>query len=502
MTLLLSRSQESDFVRQEGLQKLTNVAAYDWDLYILKEFVDNALDADESDPNISTPEVRIRMSYDTARVTSSKRTERSLFVEVHNRARFPLEHILELFDLKQRVSVKDYYKYPTRGAQGNALKTILGIPYALRYRYWSDYTLDRVPLSISYGRERVILELEIDQLHQSVALKTEVFQDNDEPEGTTITVNIERFLQRPPRTMSQLFDMAEAFALFNPHATFHFEFAFTNLDGDGEFEELDFLGDPTWQGKYNRQQKSPIFWYRQDKFQELSFALVRAEINPNVCTLDNLASEFGIQQLPKHPDFQSDTYLRHIIGQTTTLSKLYIFLQNCSDKDHLVHLGEIGSKHLFSRSELPVQDDGDSPLFFYRQHHTSNPNDEAPFMMEVVLCANTNGKRQIRTGINHTPTYTDPFFNKPLEPPGATEPTRSLEKLLDYYGLGHSSQVKVFSMISRLKFTRFLDERVSLSLIFAVSCPLKLENPFDHTREYAEMGIKRGLMVENEHITA
>jgi hypothetical protein len=32
---LLSRSKSSDFIRLEGLQKLTNVTAHDWDLYIL-----------------------------------------------------------------------------------------------------------------------------------------------------------------------------------------------------------------------------------------------------------------------------------------------------------------------------------------------------------------------------------------------------------------------------------------------------------------------------------
>lgn len=40
---MLDRSLEWEFLRLEGLQKLTGIMAYDWDLYILKELIDNAL---------------------------------------------------------------------------------------------------------------------------------------------------------------------------------------------------------------------------------------------------------------------------------------------------------------------------------------------------------------------------------------------------------------------------------------------------------------------------
>ncbi len=63
--MLLSRSQSSDFIRLEVLQKLTNVTAHDWDLFILKELVDNALDADEmGQSQIGSPSIRVVMEYD------------------------------------------------------------------------------------------------------------------------------------------------------------------------------------------------------------------------------------------------------------------------------------------------------------------------------------------------------------------------------------------------------------------------------------------------------
>jgi hypothetical protein len=45
------------------------------------------------------------------------------------------------------------------------------------------------------------------------------------------------------------------------------------------------------------------------------------------------------------------------------------------------------------------------------------------------------------TGINHTPTYRDPFWNKPLMPRGGLEAQRGLEKLLDYYGIREDAAV-------------------------------------------------------------
>ncbi|HRF93887.1 MAG TPA: hypothetical protein PLZ51_01770, partial [Aggregatilineales bacterium] len=98
--MLISRSQSYDFIRLEGLQKLTNVTAHDWDLYILKELVDNALDADEADGK--APHIHVVMSYMEEK--QGDRKERAISITVSNTARFPLERVKDLFDLDKRVS--------------------------------------------------------------------------------------------------------------------------------------------------------------------------------------------------------------------------------------------------------------------------------------------------------------------------------------------------------------------------------------------------------------
>ena len=46
----------------------------------------------------------------------------------------PHEVVRKVLDYNIRVSDKAAYRSPTRGAQGNALKTVIGIPYALGSR--------------------------------------------------------------------------------------------------------------------------------------------------------------------------------------------------------------------------------------------------------------------------------------------------------------------------------------------------------------------------------
>ncbi len=437
--MLLERSQSYDFIRLEGLQKLTNVTAHDWDLYILKELVDNALDADEADGR--APHIHVVMRYMEEKMADRK--ERAVSIEVSNSARFPLERVQDLFALDKRVSNKDYYNIPSRGAQGNALKTILGIPYALRNHYFFDYNLDRVPFAISYGDKRAVIKLDVNEIDQRVGLQVEPYTE-DEPENRTkISVNIQRFFQQRPRTADELVHMAQAFALFNPHASFTFEFIFTQAGNKPTYEKLEYTGDANWQGKYDHQRRSPVQWYKLNQFRELVFALSRNANRPNY-TLVEVIAEFGIHACPISPEFSDTMHITLIHQHGDKLKRLYELLKAHYPLDETIYLGEIGKKYLLEKSDVVTSDKDGQPLFFYRYFTNEIIDDKKPpFTLEVALYANTQGKRHVNVGINHTPTYADPFFNKPLMPPNADEPTKSLEKLLDYYDLREETPVSL-----------------------------------------------------------
>ena len=64
MPKAFSFNREFDFVRLNGLSRVTGCLSHEWDLYIVKELIDNALDADETlwnkDTKI-TPKIHIWM---------------------------------------------------------------------------------------------------------------------------------------------------------------------------------------------------------------------------------------------------------------------------------------------------------------------------------------------------------------------------------------------------------------------------------------------------------
>lgn len=440
----LTRYQTADFIRLEGLQKLTNVTAHDWDLYILKELVDNALDADEmTQHENSSPSIRVVMEYD--------RQGNGLRVTVANRALFPLDYVGNLFDLKKRISVKDYYNHPTRGAQGNALKTILGIPYALHYRFLSDYKLEEVPLAITCRDRRFEIRLGVDELTQSVSVITEEeTEEEDVRDETTVSVGIFRFIQKRPRTVEELKRWAKAFALFNPHASFLFTFVILKETGEVVEEIYESKSTPNWHDKYDLSQPAPITWYTYSEFKELLYAILanKRESGQSAPTLGEIAEQFGITDFPQTSDFSASTSLAVLMHgdqlSTDATRRLFKLLKHQTTLTAIPTLGNIGEQHLLTNSGVPVSDEEETvPLFFYRRADggLSVPANVDlpvyPFVLEVALSANNTQKRQIIVGINHTPTYQDPFFNKPLVPHGAEieDLQRGLEKLLDYYNL-------------------------------------------------------------------
>lgn len=437
---MLDRSLEWEFLRLEGLQKLTGIMAYDWDLYILKELIDNALDADEA--ALRQPDVRVLMTYGQTYSGARREYDPTLTVEVSNSALFPVDRVMQVFSPHARFSTNDYYKYPARGAQGNALKTILGIPYALHYHYFGNYNLgQRPPVTITSGDDRVAVWLDVDDELQRFQLKPpEILKRGATTSGTTVSAYIDYFVQdEPTRQIEEISEFLEALAIFNPHATFHFDITLVSVDKNNPLVTQEktwvktFDGSPAWDGRFDRRERTPIHWYTKSHFFDLAKALVRAEKRNQELPIElgRFAMQFGFDLFPNIGRLQGKMPLAAIIQQIDELDRLYNLLVRES-QPRAIRLGEIGEPHISRGRAIPQSDNG-TPLFFYACHHEEKPKTETPFVLEVSLCANGTDKRQVLTGINHTRTYLPLFYNKPLYPPEATEPVRGLEKLLEFY---------------------------------------------------------------------
>src|SRR5262245_37121869 len=105
-----------DFASEKELTAQTGHNRREWPLVALKELLDNAIDACE-DCRIA-PEVAVRVN-DLGVIVSD------------NGPGIAPETIEGILDFEVRASSREAYVSPTRGAQGNALKTLLMMPYVL-----------------------------------------------------------------------------------------------------------------------------------------------------------------------------------------------------------------------------------------------------------------------------------------------------------------------------------------------------------------------------------
>jgi DNA topoisomerase VI subunit B len=133
---------------------------------VLKELADNALDATE-------------MAGVPPRVEISTKVEGELsYISVaDNGPGIPPDVVNKIQNFTTRTSDKAAYRSPTRGAQGNALKTVIGIPYAL-----GSYK----PIVIEAKGVKQIINPRVDPGGRVRLLKK--VEGSDRQEGTKVTV--------------------------------------------------------------------------------------------------------------------------------------------------------------------------------------------------------------------------------------------------------------------------------------------------------------------------
>jgi DNA topoisomerase VI subunit B len=105
-----------EFTTVEELTKLAGVAPDAWPQWIVKELIDDSLDACE-DTNIA-PEIEIEIAADRICVTD-------------NGPGIAADTVVKLLDYSKKTSSREAYVGPSRGQQGNALQVLLAMPFVL-----------------------------------------------------------------------------------------------------------------------------------------------------------------------------------------------------------------------------------------------------------------------------------------------------------------------------------------------------------------------------------
>jgi DNA topoisomerase VI subunit B len=140
---VFSTSRLAEFCSRQQLVTATGHAVEYWPLYVMKELIDNALDNCEE--HGIAPTVEIELAAGRITVTD-------------NGSGLPAEVLDRILNYETRTSSREAYVSPTRGAQGNALQTVLALPFAL------DGKVGRVTVEARSQAHEI--EFRIDEIHQ------------------------------------------------------------------------------------------------------------------------------------------------------------------------------------------------------------------------------------------------------------------------------------------------------------------------------------------------
>jgi DNA topoisomerase VI subunit B len=180
----------AEFLELRALQTQTGQPLEAFGHVVVKELLDNALDAAETAGRAPVIEIHTHAEDGIVFVTVSD-----------NGCGITPTTVTDLCDFNVLVSDKARYRGPARGAQGNAFKTLLGIPYALGITE---------PVVIESAGVRHELTVSVDAVGD-VAV-THDMAGSDRTVGTSVTVPLPAHLDIDPQRW------ACGVAFVNPHA--------------------------------------------------------------------------------------------------------------------------------------------------------------------------------------------------------------------------------------------------------------------------------------------
>jgi DNA topoisomerase VI subunit B len=385
-------SRLMEFCTRRELVNQTGHDVWQWPLVVLKEIVDNALDACEE--------------TEIAPVVSIAVKDSTIVIE-DNGAGIPAKTIEGVLDYSVRVSSREAYCSPTRGAQDNALKTILPMGYVLYER--GENAVGKTIIEANGVAHYIAFAVDHIRQEPKIAHTT---RRSAVALGTRITVNLpiyagwnvveyckDRFLQ-----------IAESYAWLNPHLSLR-------VSWNGE-RKIDIeASNPTWT-KWLPSWPTSAHWYDISRFRRYMAAHIahRGDI-----TVREFISEFrGLSGTAKQKEVLAETGASHVSlhsffgvqkANTKNIAKLLASLKKHSKPVPPVQLGIIGEEH-FQR--LMEQAGGDPKTFTYNRSRGETGG--IPRVVEFAfgihrdgLSAASGPRRKIITGVNFSPGINHPF---------------------------------------------------------------------------------------------
>ncbi len=377
-------SRALEFFSEKELQMQLGHGRHMWPVALLKELLDNSLDACEAAG--VPPEIEIAVDDDGFSVGD-------------NGPGLPQATLEGSLNYLVRVSDKNYYISPTRGQMGNALKVIWAAPFVANDE-------GRVEVR-SLGLHHVV-DVSLDHLAQQPAISHSVEEDGLVKNGTFIRVHW-------PQSASLLFQPADSdfpsartlienYAAFNPHASFVFEGTTYRATA------------PSWR-KWQPGNPTDPHWYARETLRDLMAAYIRKERDNEQKrrTVRAFVSEFrGLSSTAKQKqitDGLAGVYLDELVHDgdlhMPKVEQLLGGMQAATRPAQPEKLGMIGKDHLQSWM-VRYAGVAEGSVIYKKELGTDG---NMPFVIEVAFGVRQDDEDGLRLvmGLNWSPVLSIPI---------------------------------------------------------------------------------------------
>ena len=421
-------SRLMEFCTEKELVAQTGHQSYEWPRVIAKELVDNGIDACEEAEVAPSIKVTITTGNAKSRRRAAKPT-RIVFED--NGPGIPPETIAGIIDYNVRVSSREAYISPTRGRQGNALKSILPMAYVLGGEGQGETWIEargikhRILFSVNQIRQEPIIGHTTTRSQVTTGTRITVFW----PAKATVEYKEDeddRYTQTGEATFQTdvIKDLLSEYIWVNPHLTLLFR-----ADGKTVLEHT--ATNPGW-SKYRACDATSAHWYSLEQIERYAGALIARDQehqarHPRASREKTTVRDFIAQFRGMKPTDKQKLVLRELGAAHMSLyrffgsekkvnhqrmEKLLGLLQEHTRPVRPELLGVIGEEHL---RQMMVKAGGEPKSFKYIVK--SGIDDGVPYMVEIAFCpfkqwVDGEGEQRNRlliTGVNFSATLENPF---------------------------------------------------------------------------------------------
>jgi len=399
--ITFSTSRLLDFFSEKELVTQTGHEMREWSLVFIKEAIDNALDACEE--------------ADIAPVIDVIADATGITVK-DNGSGLPESTLNKQFDFSTRSSSREGYVGVCRGAQGNALHTLIPMPRVIDEEHGK--------LIVTAHGKRHVIRCGADPISQ----RPVIHDETSELDTTGTELRIEwlaragefggshwpfggDFVQGGAQCgpiAKRFREIVEGFALFNPHATIR-------LDWFGEKSEFS-ASNPDWEN-WKPHQPTSAHWYEAKHLERIVGAYITHERETGT---DRLVSDFvaefdGLTGSGKRAAVLDASGLKRVrlselvVGDrldSERIAKLLVAMQQHSHPANPKRLGIIGEDHFRRR----LLDMGVQPESF--RYAKVLDMERLPSVLETAfgwLGDEANDYRRIYAGANWSAAIKNPF---------------------------------------------------------------------------------------------